>query len=70
MGRFRWITLGQAMTGIAIITLIIALVAQSRREAERESAYRAEIGRLRAELEFERSQVQFPSVPGMNMTDL
>jgi hypothetical protein len=53
MGRFRRITFGRAMAGIAIITLIMALVSQSRREAARDAAYRAEIRRLGSELDFE-----------------
>jgi hypothetical protein len=57
IGRFRRITLGRAMALIAVIALIMTLIVQARRAAEREARYQAEIARLRAELLFERIKI-------------
>ena len=55
MRGFRRITLGGAMALIAVITLLTALIVRNRKAAEQESRAHAEIARLRAELEFERT---------------
>jgi hypothetical protein len=52
---------------IAVIALVVALIVQSQRSAERETVYQAEIRRLRMELDVERSQIVQPN-PG-NLTD-
>ena len=61
MGRFQRVSLGRAMGLIAVITLVIALIVQARKATDREILYRAEIARLRAELEAERSLLVKPN---------
>jgi hypothetical protein len=63
MKRF---SLGGAMALIATVTLIMALIVQARRAAERESRYQAEIAGLREELDDERLQLVKPNYANMS----
>jgi hypothetical protein len=59
----RRFTLGGAMALIAVISLVMALIVQTRRAAEREARYQAEIANLRAELTAERLQLRLVPKP-------
>jgi hypothetical protein len=63
MKRF---TLGSSLVLIAVVSLIMALIVQSWRAAERESLYQLEIARLRAELAAERDQLVKPNFANMS----
>ena len=68
MERRRRISLGGAMVCVAVISLLLALIVQSRRAAKREARLQAEIANLRAELTAERLHLQLRPNPA-NLAD-
>ena len=70
MERRRRITLGGAMVFVAVLTLVMALIVQTRRAAEQEARLQAEIDRLRTTYELNGEPIIHPwTTRSLNMTD-